>query len=86
MEIMTLSQSEVWVFFVNVIDVFCVQVCIVSAHELMFLCASEQHWCKHPWKEREPGDASTMIHRTDELQHLKAGSLHSHCHGYVDCA
>jgi hypothetical protein len=42
-EIMTLHQPEVWVFFVNEIDIFCAQVCIVSTHELMFLCASEWH-------------------------------------------
>jgi hypothetical protein len=42
-EIMTLCQSEVQVFFVNEIDIFCVQVCVVSTHELTFLCASEWH-------------------------------------------
>jgi hypothetical protein len=86
MEIMTLCQSEVWVFFVNEIDIFCVQVCVVSTCELTFLCASEWHQHKHPWKQSKPGDTSTTVHGTDKLQHLKAGSLHSHHHGCVDCA
>jgi hypothetical protein len=49
----------------------------------MFLCTGEQHQHKRSWKQSKPCTASAMVHGTDKLQHVKAGSLHSHCHRCV---